>query len=288
MSERIAYLADGPTSVDSAVRAIAPRFELELVELSVDCGASRAIDHQEGALHLAAQTLGLVESLGLTRVLTSSDAVTLHLRRSARRLAADGSLRERVNAKLAEVDAAPTTGAVEVQHLVWEIAGERGLALLHEHCVRPLDDLRVALLRGCQLLRPSQDLGASESALLTPLGRVIAGCGAVEVPIESSSGCCGAAAAQTRPAIALGAAAVPLAEASDAVAVALVVASSRCYAMLCDLREQIARHADRELAVPVLHVSQLVALAFGLRGGELQLDRVSSGAPAVTERLAAI
>ena len=287
MSERIAYLSDGPTSIDSAVRAIAPRFELELVELSVDSGASRAIDHQEGALHLAAQTLGLVESLGLTRVLTSSDAVTLHLRRSARRLAADGSLRERVNAKLAEVDAAPTTGAVEVQHLVWEIAGERGLALLHEHCVRPLDDLRVALLRGCQLLRPSRDLGASEPDLLTPLGRVIAGCGAVEVPIESSSGCCGAAAAQTRPAIAFGAAAVPLAEASDADAEALVVASSRCYAMLCDRREQIARHADRELAVPVLHVSQLVALAFGLRGGELQLDRVSAGSRAVAGRLAA-
>ena len=288
MSERFAYLDDGPPSVDLAVRAIAPRLELELAEIAADSGASRAIDDDEGALHLAAQTLGLVEARGLARVLTSSDAVTLHLRRSARRLATDGALRERVNAKLAEVGAAPTTGAVDVQHLVWEIASERGLALLHEHCVRPLAELRVALLRGCQLLRPSRDLGASERDLLVPLGRVIVGCGGVEVPTASGSGCCGAAGAQTHPEITLGAASVTLAEAIDADAEALVVASSRCYAMLRDRREQIARHADRELAVPVLHVSQLVALAFGLRGGELQLDRVSAGARAVTERLAAI
>jgi succinate dehydrogenase / fumarate reductase, cytochrome b subunit len=171
---------------------------------------------------------------------------------------------------------------------VWELASERGLALLHEHCVRPLDELRVALLRGCQLLRPSRDLGAAEADLLVPLGRVIAACGALEVPIESGSSCCGAAGALTRPEIALGAAAAPLAEAIDADAEALVVASSRCYAMLRDRREQIARHADRELSVPVLHVAQLVALAFGLRGGELQLDRVSAGARAVTERLAGV
>ncbi len=287
MSERFAYLADGPASVDGAVRAIAPALELELVEVAADSGASRAFDDSEAALHLAAQTLGLVESLGLTRVLTSSDAVTLHLRRSAHRLAADVALRARVNARLAEVGAPPTSGAVDVQHLVWELASERALALLHEHCLRPLEDLRVALLRGCQLLRPSRDLGASEQDLLRPLGRVVAACGASEVPIESGSGCCGAACAETRPEIALGAAAVPLVEAVDADAEALVVASSRCYAMLRDRREQIARNVDRELALPVLHVSQLVALAFGLRGGELQLDRVSAGSRALTERLVA-
>ena len=287
MSERFAYLADGPASVDGAVRAIAPALELELVEVSADSGASRALDDSEAALHLAAQTLGLVESLGLTRVLTSSDAVTLHLRRSVHRLAADVALRDRVNARLAEVGAPPTSGAVDVQHLVWELASERALVMLHEHSVRPLEDLRVALLRGCQILRPSRDLGASEQDLLRPLARVIAACGASEVPIESGSGCCGAACAETRPEIALGAAAVPLVEAIDADAEALVVASSRCYAMLRDRREQIARNVDRGLGLPVLHVSQLVALAFGLREGELQLDRVSAGSRALADRLAA-
>ena len=220
-------------------------------------------------------------------MLTSSDAVTLHLRRSVHRLAADVALRDRVNVRLAEVGAPPTSGAVDVQHLVWELASERALVMLHEHSVRPLEDLRVALLRGCQILRPSRDLGASEQDLLRPLARVIAACGASEVPIASGSGCCGAACAETRPEIALGAAAVPLVEAIDADAEALVVASSRCYAMLRDRREQIARNVDRGLGLPVLHVSQLVALAFGLREGELQLDRVSAGSRALADRLAA-
>ena len=286
MSERIAFIADGPASVDAAVRAIGPKLELELVEMPAESGASRAFDDVEGALHLAAQALGAVEALGLARVLVASDAVTLHLRRSARLLAADDALRARVNGQLARIGAPPTTGAVEVRHLVWELASERGLALVREHCVRPLEELRVAPLHGCQLLRPSRELGIDDPGAPASLGRVLTACGAVEVPLRSSTSCCGAAVAQTRPEIALGAAAVPHEQALDAEADVLVASSSRCYAMLSERREQISRQADRDLTIPVLHVAQLVALAFGLTRGVLQLDRATLASRAIVDRLA--
>ena len=78
-------------------------------------------------LHLNARILAEAEHAGCDTLLTICNVCTLNLRQATWQLEDDETLRSRVNENLEQVGvAAPTSGDVEVTHLLWLIARRRG------------------------------------------------------------------------------------------------------------------------------------------------------------------
>jgi len=119
--------------LDSSTKALAPRVGLELEELaSVTCCGAGDIHEAEPDyyLHLNARILAYAEATGAETLLTICNVCTLNLRQANYQLRIDDELRGRVNENLRAVGAPAYSGAIEVRHLLWEIADGPGYDLL--------------------------------------------------------------------------------------------------------------------------------------------------------------
>jgi succinate dehydrogenase / fumarate reductase cytochrome b subunit len=142
--------------LDTSTQALAPKIGLELVELeSVTCCGAGDIHEAEPDyyLHLNA------EATGCDTLLTVCNVCTLNLRQANHMLQGDEALLKRVNENLERVGVPPYSGAVEVRHLLWEIAEGEGYEKLKVAAHKGLKGLKVAPFYGCQILRPSKIMG---------------------------------------------------------------------------------------------------------------------------------
>src|SRR5256885_1371698 len=89
----------------------------------------------------------------------SCNVCTLNLRQANYILQGDKAVLARVNENLASVGVPAYSGAVEVRHLLWEIAEGDGYEKLKQAAHKGLKGLKVAPFYGCQILRPSKILG---------------------------------------------------------------------------------------------------------------------------------
>ena len=202
-------------------------------------------------LHLNARILGQAEQLEQKTLLTICNVCTLNLRQADIKLKADPELLERINNNLRDVGAAPYAGAVEVRHLLWEIAEGEGYERLKEIAEKPLEGVRIAPFYGCQILRPSKLLGFEDPDRPQSLERIIEACGAEPVDYPSKIKCCGFPIVLAREEVALGELIQPLAEAKEAGADAMVTPCPLCHLSLDAWQGKAAtrgrhrvRHAD--------------------------------------------
>ena len=117
--------------LDSSTQALAPQVGLELIELeSVTCCGAGDIHEAEPDyyLHLNARILAYAAATGADTLLTVCNVCTLNLRQANFQLIGDADLRERVNANLVAVGVPAYERDVDVRHLLWELADERGLS----------------------------------------------------------------------------------------------------------------------------------------------------------------
>src|SRR2546423_9447354 len=163
--------------LDSSTQALAPKVGLELVELeTVTCCGAGDIHEAEPDyyLHLNARILAYAEEAGTDTLLTICNVCTLNLRQANVQLQNDEELLDRVNLNLEAVGVPRYSGAVDVRHLLWEIADGEGYELLKQAAHKGLKGLRVAPFYGCQILRPSKLLGFEDPDRPWSLERIIA------------------------------------------------------------------------------------------------------------------
>ncbi len=274
--------------LDASTRAIAEKLGFELVDIPgfTCCGAGDVHEARpEYYLHLNARILGQAEQLDQQALLTICNVCTLNLRQANKRLTSDPELLERVNANLREVGAATYNGTVEVRHLLWEIAEGDGYEKLKQIAAKPLAGLRIAPFYGCQILRPSKLLGFEDPDRPWSLERIIEACGAEPVDYPSKVKCCGFPIILAREETALGELIMPLAEAKEAGADAMVTPCPLCHLSLDAWQGKAAREADMEFDLPILHLAQLVGAAAGLSYDELLFNRHLVKTHPVTDRI---
>jgi succinate dehydrogenase / fumarate reductase cytochrome b subunit len=262
--------------LDAATKLLAPKLRLELVELkSVTCCGAGDIQTADPdyALHLNARILAEAEHTGARTLLTICNVCTLNLRQAAWQLRNDDRLRARVNENLERAGARPYSGGVEVTHLLWLIARGEALEQLREIAVRKLDGLRVAPYYGCQLLRPSNLMGFEDPDRPRSLENVIEACGGEPVDYPAKTLCCGFPILLAREQTSLTELARPLEQALEAGAEAMVTSCPLCHLSLDAWQRSVERREGRKLGLPIFHLSQLVALAAGLKPGQLGFRR---------------
>jgi succinate dehydrogenase / fumarate reductase cytochrome b subunit len=286
--ERVAYYkgclaALSAKELNTSTRALAPKVGLELIELeTVTCCGAGDIHEAEPDyyLHLNARILAYAEETGSDTLMTVCNICTLNLRQANHQLQKDEELLARVNANLAAVGVPRYTGAVEVKHLLWLIAEGDGYERLKAAAHKGLKGLRVAPFYGCQILRPSKILGFEDPDRPWSLEAIIDACGGEPVDYPAKIKCCGFPIIQAREDTALGELLQPIEQATAAGADAMVTPCPLCHLSLDAWQSKLRARTGRDFAMPILHLSQLIGVAAGLRDSELKFKRhVVSVAP---------
>jgi succinate dehydrogenase / fumarate reductase cytochrome b subunit len=256
---------------------VAPLLDIELVELdrASCCGAGVIAEHnQELADTLNARTFALAQQVEDADLMMNICSTCQGAQNECQqRLDANAEYRDVVNATLEPEGLHYEKGIVN-KHLLWLMVEEIGLDAIKAKVKRPLTDLRVGPFYGCYIVRPSDRVGISdEQPRDTYLAQLIEVLGGTVVDYAGSHKCCGFPIITMNKAASLKQAARHLGDAIDADADCLVTPCPLCHLNL-DLQQPLAeRYGGRDLGLPVLHLPQLVGLAFGLDPKELGFNR---------------
>lgn len=244
--------------------------EVQELEDWTCCGASVApVMSDLLGLALPARNLALAEQQGDGRdMLTVCSACYTNFRRTAATLAADRRLHERVNQAL-EVENLTYRGTVTARHILDVLANDFGPEAIRARVQKPLEGLTVAPYYGCQTVRPyspydNPQRPTSMLPILEALG--------VKVhrhPREAS--CCGTSLLMTKPEVGLTMAGAVLAACEGADCIATVC--PMCHMNLDAYQDKVSRLLGRTVRIPVVHLPQLIGLAFGLPEESLGLRR---------------
>jgi succinate dehydrogenase cytochrome b subunit len=262
-----------------AMARVAPLLDIELVELdrAACCGAGVIAEHnQELADTLNARTFALAQqamSDGAELMMNICSTCQGAQSECQERLDANSEYRARVNETLSGEGLTYERG-ISNKHFLWLMVEEIGLDKIREKVVRPLENLRVGPFYGCYIVRPTDRLGIDrEHPRDAYLHELIAALGGTVVDYAGQYKCCGFPIITMNKEASLRQAGRHLGDAIDADADCLVTPCPLCHLNLDLQQPQAERVVGRKLGMPVLHLPQLVGLAFGLDPKELGLNR---------------
>ena len=261
-------LSGAAREYDLSLRAIAARLETELREIPdwVCCGATsaHAIDHN-AAFCLAADALLKAHRAGLQQVLAPCAMCFSRLATATQELRRNSSLARQVALSLG--GEAPRLAQVQAINLLTWLEGFPA-GVLEKHVVRPLKGLKVACYYGCLLLRPPRVTGAVQVEVPRKMEAIVARLGAQGVRWSMATECCGAGFSLTDKTVVLRQGRRIYGAARAAGADLMVLACPMCHSNL-DMRQ--SEFAAGEAPLPVLYLTQLIGLAWGLSREELGL-----------------
>ena len=255
---------------------VAPLLDLDLVELdrAACCGAGVIAEHnQELADTLNARTFALAQRTDGALMMNICSTCQGAQSECQERLDANTPYREHINGNLAGEGLAYEKG-LENKNLLWVLVEDLGLDELRNRVRRPLDGLKVGPFYGCYIVRPRDRLDIGEDQPRDRyLHQVIEALGGTVIDYAGVYKCCGFPIITLNREASLRQAGIHLGDAEDAGADCLVVPCPLCHLNL-DLQQPSAgKVVARALAMPVLHLPQLLGLALGLEPGELGLTR---------------
>jgi succinate dehydrogenase / fumarate reductase, cytochrome b subunit len=256
---------------------VAPMLDIELVELDRACctGAGVIAEHnQELADTLNARTFALAEEVpGADLMMNICSTCQGAQTESQERLDASREYRSHVNSTLSKYNL-QYRASLPNKNFLWVLVEEFGLDKLRERVTRPLTNLKVGPFYGCYIVRPTDRLGISDANPRdTYLDLVIEALGGTVIDYAGSHKCCGFPIITMNKEASLKQAGRHLGDAKDADADCLVTPCPLCHLNL-DLQQPVASTAvGRPLGLPVLHLPQLVGLAFGLDPKELGMGK---------------
>ncbi len=249
--------------------------ELDILEEATCCGASHLQDYDDFlSLVLNARNICYAEQRGMTMV-TICNTCQLNTMTTKRRLDNDPALKARVNEKLAEVGL-EYKGESEIKHFLYAIIDDFGLDNLKKMVVKPLSEFNIAPFYGCHNIRPSEiheDSNGHENAYAPrSLDDLILACGGVNVDYEEKNKCCGFHAELQAPHTAATLTGNALRGAMDNNADWMVTPCPLCHLKLDTQYEHASKAIGRDVKLPVLHMQQMIGLAFGIEGKKLGLQ----------------
>jgi succinate dehydrogenase / fumarate reductase cytochrome b subunit len=272
-----------------STKRVAAELGIELVELEqATCTGAGIIQEQnpEMADALNARTFAMAQQLGLPLMNICSTCQGIESMVQDK-LAKRPDYLAKVNEILADEGLAYTPG-LEIKNFLWILVEDVGLDRIKSMIKRPLTGVRVGPFYGCYILRPSAILGMDEHPDRdTYLEQVIAAVGATVVDYEGAKKCCGFPILTINRENSLKQAGNHIHEAQDLGADALVSPCPLCHLNL-DAQQPAAKQVTKhEIDLPILHLPQMIGLAFGIDPKEMRLDRHVVSTKKLLEKLEA-
>jgi len=180
-------------------------------------------------------------------------------------------LREKIN-RILSPTGKEFLGSKEVKHFLQVLMEDIGIENLKQKVSKPLNNLKVAAFYGCHVLRPSGHLKFDDPERPSILENLIEALGAESVEYRNKLKCCGGLLRGYSDEIALDLAREKLANTSKAGADCIATLCPFCFVALDIGQIQIRSKFQETYNMPVLHYSELLALALGIDPKELALE----------------
>jgi heterodisulfide reductase subunit B len=256
-------------------KAISRVLDVELIEVPDwnCCGAIDAVYSYKPnySIALAARNLALSEKMGMD-IVTLCSACYFTLLRTNKILRENVEAKNKVDQALSSVGLS-YNGEVKVRHYLEALLTDVGLEKIKEKVKIQLTTLNVASYYGCLLVRPPELTNFDDPEHPTRMDELVETLGASKVEYYSKTKCCGASLGMTEEAVMLELSKNILLDAKNAGANCVMTACPLCHVNLDARQKDIESKFDLKIGLPILHFTQLMGLAFGLRPKELGLDK---------------
>lgn len=256
----------------SARRALA-KLGIELVDVAnMTCCAPPPVQSVdlETSLAVAAYNICLAEEADLNLVTLCSGCFE-SLAMTNAMLKDDEQLKAKINRILSQAGK-EFLGSKEVKHFLQVLMEDVGLKRLKQSVSKPLSNLKVAAFYGCHALRPSELLKLDDPERPSLLENLIEILGAQSVEYRNKLKCCGGLLRGYSDDLALNLAREKLANTTKAGADCIATLCPFCFVALDIGQMQVKSKFQETYDMPVLHYSELLALALGIDPKELALQ----------------
>jgi len=258
-----------------AANAVNKYLDVELVEIPEwnCCGAIDAVYAYNPLLSisLSARNLALAENMKMD-IVTLCSACFFTLSRANNMLRENTDMKSKVEKAINDAGL-KYAGEVKVRHYMDILANDVGFDKIRQQVKVPLKGLKVAPYYGCLIVRPSEIQRFDDPEHPTSMDKVIEALGAEAVFYPDKTRCCGASLVITDEEVMMEMTKGPLLTAKNAQADCIVTPCPMCHFNLDAKQKDIESHFDVEIGIPVLYITQLIGLAFGIPPKELGLQR---------------
>jgi succinate dehydrogenase / fumarate reductase cytochrome b subunit len=264
--------------LDISTTAISKALDIELIELKkAACCGSGTYKEDSQLLEdtVNARNIALAESLNLpllTHCSTCQGVIGHVDERLKEAKENDPAYLQKVNGFLEKENCSPYQGTTEVKHILWALVGDYGLDALKAKVKRQLTGLNCAAFYGCYLLRAQETIPYDDPFNPQSLENVFETLGANPVYYRGRIQCCGWPLSSYATDKAFQMAGKNLLDAIANDADCIVTPCPLCHLNLDSRQPEVAKVMGQKLAIPVLHLPQLVGLALGIEPKQLGLN----------------
>jgi heterodisulfide reductase subunit B len=160
-------------------------------------------------------------------------------------------------------------GTVKTMHSVDALLQRVGLDRIRDQVKRPLEGMKVASYYGCATTRPAKLTGAEHVEYPMCMDDIVRALGGKPVDWSYKTDCCGGSLGITQTDVALELSAKILENAKACGAELMITACPLCQVNVESRQMQM----DLGFDLPVLYITQLMALAFGMGGKTAELSK---------------
>ena len=237
------------------------------------CGASIAyVGGNELSVEvLAARNLAIAEANGGLDIVAPCSSCYIVLNKVNHKLQEKPALLAEVNEILAE-GGLKYSGKIKVRHLLDVLFHDAGPEKIKSLVKKPLTGVKVGGYVGCQTVRPFGEYDSVEQP--TVQDRLIQALGAEAVPFPNKMRCCGSGLFLTELDHCYELARDILKDAVDHGAQIISTACPMCQMNLEAYQKKINKALGTHFNIPVVFITQLMAVAFGLGNKAAALDRL--------------
>ncbi|PSB28901.1 CoB--CoM heterodisulfide reductase iron-sulfur subunit B family protein [Chlorogloea sp. CCALA 695] len=274
-----------------STQALTQALGIELVELKkAACCGSGTFKEDSQLLEdtVNARNIALAEELNLTLLTHCSTcqgvigSVDERLKQATHK---DPHYVEKVNSLLVTEGCSPYRGTTEVKHLLYALVTDYGLEEIQRRVTKSLQGLKCAAFYGCYLLRAQSSMPYDDPLRPEAMENVFRTLGATPVYYRGRTQCCGWPLASYATTESFKMAGMHITEAISQGADCLVTPCPLCHLNLDSRQPEVEKVIGKKLGLPVLHLSQLIALSLGIPPKQLGLERHIVSTKPILEKL---
>jgi len=255
-----------------SIRKTFPFLDIELIDLKgfSCCGEPMKSVNQLMTLYLSARNLAIGEKQDLN-LFVPCPMCHLALSECKRVLSSDSDMMKRINDMLATEDLCygGTNDIVHTVDLLYDIIG---IDEIKQHVKKSLEGLKVATHYGCHLIRPSEIGRPVDSENPQKIEKILSVLGTEPVDYAEKLDCCGAPILANLPESSLTKTGQKLVAVQEQGFDVFVDVCPWCHRMFDSKQVKAGETVASKLEVPVVYLTQLLGLAFGVKKEKLGLD----------------
>jgi len=255
-----------------SLRKVLPLLDVEIVDVGdlSCCGEPLKSINQMLTLTLSSRSLALVKKEGLD-LLVPCPMCHLALSEANRVFKEQPEMASRINEKLSG-EGLSYDGSVKLLHIIDLVHDVIGLEKVKALVKKKLPDLNMATHYGCHIFRPKELGRPVDSENPQKMEAILASVGIRSEDYAEKLDCCGGPLLPVHPETSLTKTGQKLAAIQEQGFDGMALACPWCHKMYDSKQKKAGETVGAKLEVPVLYLTQILGLAFGIDEGDLGLE----------------